>query len=122
MKVPSILIEKVLSALQIAKLTGEIKTGIFEVTRSMENNKAKYIILALDAKPKNNKIRKKISVIKLLAEENKIPLFEFSSKKELGKLIGLEETGASCISIINPDRAGSLFKDVSQKMKEEVQI
>lgn len=122
MKVPSILIEKLLSALQIAKLTGEIKTGIFEVTRSIENNKAKYLILALDARPKNNKIRKKIAVIRLLADEKKIPLFEFSTKKDLGKIIGLEEIGASCISIINPDRAGSLFKDVSQKMKEEVQI
>ena len=73
----------------------------------------------MDARPKNNKIRKKIAVIRLLSDEKKIPLFEFSTKKELGKLIGLE---TSCISIINPDRAGSLFKDVSQKMKEETQI
>ena len=35
MRVPSKLVEKTLSALQIAKVTGNIKTGLFENMRSL---------------------------------------------------------------------------------------
>lgn len=118
MKVPSRLHEKVLSALQIANLTGEIKTGLFEVMRSMEFGKAKYLIISLDARPKSNKIRKKFATLYLLAKDKKIFCFELSDQKTLGKIAGLE-TGASCISIINPDRAASLFKSAIEELQQQ---
>lgn len=121
MKVPSRLHEKVLSALQIAKLTGEIKTGLFEVMRSLEFGKAKYVIISVDARPKNNKIRKKFATLNLLAKDKKVFCFELSDKQTFGKIVGLE-TGVSCISIINPDRSDSLFKSAMQEMQQETQI
>ena len=121
MKVPSRLHEKVLSALQIAKLTGEIKTGLFEVMRSLEFGKAKYVILSLDARPKNNKIRKKLATLHLLTKDKNIFCFELSDQRTLGRIVGLE-TGVSCISIINPDRAESLFKSAMQEIQQEVRI
>ena len=121
MKVPSRLNEKVLSALQIAKLTGEIKTGLFEVMRSLEFGKAKYLIIPLDARPKNNKIRKKFATLHLLAKDKKIFCFDISDQKTLGKIVGLD-MGVSCVSILNPDRAESLFKSVMQEMQQEVRI
>lgn len=116
MRVPSKLIEKTLSALQIAKITGEIKTGLFDSMRSLEANKVRYFILPLDMKPKDNKIRKKLMVLRMLMKDKKLFCFELSTKAELAKIIGVE-TGT--IAIINPGRASSIFKDLAAEMRIE---
>lgn len=121
MKVPKQLTEKVLSALQISKLTGEIKTGLFETMRAMEAGKAKYIFLSTDTKPTSNRLRKKFAMVKLLSQDKNIFCFEISTKKALGNIVGLD-VGVSCIAIIKPDRAESLFKSAVQEMKEIIKI
>lgn len=123
MKVPSRLVEKVLSALQIAKLSGDnnIKTGLIETLRAAESGKAKYIILALDTKPRNKKIQKKMAALKILAEESDIFCFEVSTQNELGKISGLG-MGTSAIAIIKPDRAESIFKSVAKELKDEFRV
>lgn len=121
MKIPTQLTEKTLSALQIAKLTGQVKSGLFEVLRAVESKKAKYIIISLDAKFRRERLKRKFAVLKLMAQENKIFCFELSTKKMLGDILGIE-TGASCVAIINPDRAESLFKDVIKQIQENIQV
>lgn len=121
MKVPQKLHEKVLSALQIAKLTGTIKYGLIEVMKSVESGKAKYLILPTDARPKNDRIKKKFATLQLLANDNKIFCFELSTKRILGNIIG-SETDTSCIAIIKPDRSESLFKAAVKEIEEEIKI
>ena len=121
MKVPSKLHEKVLSALQIAKLTGQIKYGLLEVMKSVETDKAKYLVIPTDNRPKNDKIKKKFATLLLLSKDNHIFCFEISTRKILGNIIG-SETGTSCIAIIKPDRAESLFKAAAKEMEEETKI
>jgi len=115
MKVPSKLLEKTLSALQIAKLTGEIKTGLFENIRALESNKVKYLILPLDIRPRNDKIRKKLMILRMLSKDKKIFVFELSSKHELSKIVG-QDMPLSSISIIDSGRSKSIFKSLAREM------
>ena len=118
MRVPSKLIEKTLSALQIAKVTGTIKTGLFENMRSLEANKVKYLILSADLKPRDDKIRKRLMVLRMLLKDKKIPCFELSTKEELGKIVGID-MGTSSIAIIDSGRASSMFKDLAADMERD---
>lgn len=115
MKVPSNLIEKTFSAIQIANLSGELKTGLFECIRSLESGKCKYLVLSLDTSPRNKKLQKKFAMLEMLAKDKKVPVFKLSTKKILGNLINIP-VGVSCIAVTKPDRAESIFKS----LKEEV--
>jgi len=76
--------EKLLEAVELARTTGKIKKGANEVTKAVEKGKAKYVILATDASPKEI-----VMHIPLLCKEKGIPCQTAGTKEELGAAAGL---------------------------------
>lgn len=75
---------KTYEALKVASETGTIRKGANEVTKSIERNLAKFVIIAVDVQPEEVVLH-----IPKICEEKKIAYSYASSKDELGKSIGL---------------------------------
>ena len=83
-------------AVEIARKKGKIRKGINEVTKSIERNEAKLVVVAKDVQPKEI-----TQHIPLLCKEKNIPLVEVDSKQKLGEAAGLN-VSTSAIAIVKP--------------------
>ncbi|OYT35463.1 MAG: 50S ribosomal protein L7ae [Candidatus Aenigmarchaeota archaeon ex4484_52] len=92
-KTPNELVEQIYSLIDSAKSITNIKTGVNEVTKSIEKEKAKLIIIAEDINP-----IELIMHLPGLCREKKISFASVPSKQELGVSAGLK-VSASCIAI-----------------------
>ena len=103
--------EKVLEAIEAAKATGKIKKGVNEVTKAIEKQQAKLVIVAKDVSPKEI-----IMHIPLLSKEKEIPCVEVNSKEELGAAAGLE-LGTSAVAIVQEGEAKKNIKEIVDNIK-----
>ena len=82
-------------AVEIARKKGKIRKGINEVTKSIERNEAKLVVIAKDIQPKEI-----VQHIPLLCKEKNIPFVEVDTKQKLGEAAGLN-VSTSAIAIVN---------------------
>jgi large subunit ribosomal protein L7Ae len=94
--------------------TGKIKIGINEVTKIIERNTAKLVVIAEDVSPAEI-----IMHVPVLCKEKKVPFTYVQTREELGKLAGI---GAKASSIVVMDEgvAKKEFSSLVNKINEVV--
>jgi large subunit ribosomal protein L7Ae len=92
-----------LEAVELARSTGKIKKGANEVTKAVEKGKAKHVVIAEDANPKEI-----IMHIPLLCKEKGIPCHTAGTKEELGAAAGLK-VGTVAVAILAEGEAKQML-------------
>lgn len=111
-EVPNELIEKQLSLVEKVKASGKLKVGINEVTKAIEREKAKLVLIAKDVNPKEVVLH-----LPMLCKEKNIPYSFVPEKKELGKRAGLGVPTTS-IAILDEGNAKKELLELTKKLEE----
>ena len=101
--------EKAYEAVELARKTGKIIKGTNEVTKAIEKEKAKLVVVAKDVTPPEV-----VMHIPLLAKEKGIAVAEVASKEELGAAAGLK-VGTASVAIVKEGEAKDLIKELGAK-------
>ncbi|NHJ46506.1 MAG: 50S ribosomal protein L7ae [Asgard group archaeon] len=113
--VPDELKQEALKVLEKARDTGKTRKGTNETTKAIERNQAKLVLIANDVQPPEI-----VMHLPLLCQEKNIPYVVCSSRKDIGKAIGLDRPSASA-AIINAgnakDALGALVKKLAALKK-----
>ncbi|MBN1377059.1 50S ribosomal protein L7ae [Candidatus Woesearchaeota archaeon] len=105
--------EDIYKTIEMARESGKISKGVNEVTRSIEKEEAKLVVVANDVTPKEI-----IMHIPLLCKVKNIPYSEVSSKKELGAACGLA-LGTATASVIVEGNSKKLISEIQKSQKKE---
>ncbi len=97
---------------KIAK-SGKIKIGINEVTKAIERNSAKLVVIAEDVTPVEI-----VMHIPVIAKEKNIPFTYVKTKDELGKAVGISAK-ASCIAVMD---AGVNLKELQSLVSKLAEL
>ncbi|MHA1221595.1 MAG: 50S ribosomal protein L7Ae [Candidatus Heimdallarchaeota archaeon] len=108
--VPEELKQEALKVLEKARDTGKTKKGTNEVTKAIERNQAKLVLIADDVQPPEI-----VMHLPLLCEEKNIPYVVCGSRKDIGKAIGLDRSSASA-GITNPGMAKEALDALVKKL------
>jgi large subunit ribosomal protein L7Ae len=95
--------DRIIEAVEIARSTGKIKKGANEVTKAIEKGKAKHVVIASDANPKEI-----VMHIPLLCKEKGIPCHTTGTKEELGAAAGLK-VGTVAVAILAEGEAKQML-------------
>ncbi len=97
---------KTYEALKLASASGTIRKGANEVTKSIERNLAKFVVIAGDVEPEEV-----VMHLPKLCDEKKIAYSYVSSKDALGKSIGLT-VPCTAIAIEKEGEAAEKIKEI----------
>jgi large subunit ribosomal protein L7Ae len=100
--------EKAFQAIELARKSGKIAKGTNEVTKVLEKEKAKLVVVAKDVSPKEI-----IMHLALLSKEKKVPFVEVEKREELGAAAGLKVPTAS-VAITAEGDAKDIIKELSE--------
>ena len=109
-EMPKELIPQILEMLSVAKDTGKIKKGVNETTKAIERKTAKFVLVAEDVTPEEIVVH-----IPMLCADKGVPYGYVSTKKDLGKAIGVD-VGTSAVAVENPGGASEKLQDILKKM------
>ena len=109
---PKELVEAALEAIRQARMTGRVRKGTNEVTKSVERGQAKLVVIAEDVDPPEI-----VAHLPLLCEERKVPYLYVPSKEELGKACGIEVAAASA-AIVDPGEASQILDRIISELKK----
>lgn len=96
--------EKVFEIIEVANKTGKIKKGCNEVTKALEQGKAKFVAAASDVSPKEI-----IMHLPLLAKEKGVKFAMVEKKEELGAAAGIP-IGTAAVVVLQEGEAKELIK------------
>lgn len=96
---------------KIAK-SGKIKIGINEVTKTIERNTAKLVVIAEDVTPVEI-----VMHIPVIAKEKNIPFSYVKTKEDLGKAVGISAK-ASCIAVMDAGVVNKELQSLIGKIQE----
>jgi|SRR3989344_3845113 len=102
--------EKALEAVELARTSGKIKKGTNEVTKTIERNRAKLVVIAQDVQPEEV-----VMHLPVLCEEKKIPCIPVSTKTELGAAAGLQ-LGCSSVAIVEEGESKKIIAEISKDL------
>ena len=88
-----------------AAKTGKVKKGTNEVTKAIEKDVAKLVVIAKDVSPPEI-----TQHIPILCKEKKIPLLEVDEKSRLGQAVGIQAGTASVAVIEEGDAKADIDK------------
>src|SRR3989344_7986282 len=94
--------QKALEAIEQARANGKIRKGTNEVTKAIEKQLAKLVVIAKDITPPEI-----VMHLPLLCKEKGIPCVEVNSKEELGTAAGLSVPTAA-VAIVKEGDAKDL--------------
>jgi len=90
---------------KVREAGGKVRKGVNEVTKAIEREQAKLVLIAMDVNPPEI-----VMHLPPLCKEKNIPYIFTPSKEELGKVAGIQRP-ASSVAIIDPGPlAGDLGK------------
>jgi len=101
--------ESALEAIELARKSGKLKKGTNEVTKTVERNAAKLVVVAEDTQPEEV-----IMHLPVLCEEKNISCIGVSAKLELGAAAGLT-VPCSAVAITEEGEAKALIKEIATK-------
>jgi len=91
---------------------GKIRKGVNEVTKAVEREQAKLVLIAMDVNPPEI-----VMHLPPLCKEKNIPYIFTKSKEELGKAAGIQRP-ASCVAIIDPGPMSKELEGLIKKINE----
>ncbi len=104
--------ETIYNAVETAQQSGEIAKGTNEVTKAIERNEAKLVVLASNVSPEEI-----VMHIPALAEERDIPYTFVPDKEELGLAADINVQSAA-VAITNVGNAGDQVEEIAEKSRE----
>jgi len=104
--------DKAYEAIELAKKSGKIKKGTNEVTKTIERDNAKLVVVANNINPKEV-----IMHLEPLCKEKNVPYILVENKDDLGAAAGLP-VGTSSVAIIKEGDAASIIKDIKVKLSK----
>jgi len=104
--------DKAYEAIELAKKSGKIKKGTNEVTKAVERDIAKLVVVAGNVNPKEI-----IMHIGPLCKEKNVPYVLVESKEDLGAAAGLP-VGTSSVAIIKEGEAAVIVKELKIKLSK----
>tara|TARA_Y100000034_G_C6762059_1_gene339489 strand:- start:38 stop:379 length:342 start_codon:yes stop_codon:yes gene_type:complete len=104
--------DKAYEAVELARKSGKIKKGTNEVTKCIERDIAKLVVVADNINPKEV-----IMHIEPLCKEKGIPYVLVENKDDLGAAAGLP-VGSSTVAVIKEGDASSIIKDIKVKLSK----
>lgn len=104
--------DKAYEAIELAKKSGKIKKGTNEVTKAVERDVAKLVVVANNVNPKEI-----IMHIEPLCKEKNVPYVLIENKDDLGAAAGLP-VGTSSVAIIKEGEAASIVKEIRVKLSK----
>lgn len=110
--VPDGLMKEALEVLAKSREKGKIRIGVNEVTKAVEREVARLVLIAGDVEPKEI-----VMHLPLICDEKKVPYCPVKTKKELGEKAGIE-VGTSSIAIVDPGTAKKELADLVKKLSE----
>jgi large subunit ribosomal protein L7Ae len=112
-ELPKEYLEAAYEALKMALEVRGVKRGTNETTKAVERGTAKLVYIALDVDPPEI-----VAHLPLLCKERNTPYIFVPSKKELGKLAGLDVAAAS-VAIVDAGEGERLIKEIIEYLKKE---
>ena len=111
-EVPEDLVKKTYELIEKARDSGKVRKGTNEVTKSVERQEAKLVIMATDVSPEEI-----LAHMPYLCDEKGVPYTYVPSKEELGRAAGLQVAAAS-VAIVDGGEAASLIEEIIKKVGE----
>ncbi|MEK6852554.1 MAG: ribosomal L7Ae/L30e/S12e/Gadd45 family protein [Nanoarchaeota archaeon] len=99
---------EIYNIIEKARKSGKIKKGTNEVTKAIERQEAKLVVVAKDINP-----QEVVQHIPILCKEKKIPLAYVDSKEKLGRAAGVSSAASIAVII-----EGDAKADVERIAKE----
>ena len=106
------IVNKAFEAIEITKKTGKLKKGVNEVTKALERDQAKLVVVAKNVNPKEILMH-----LPSLCSEKGVPLIVVSNKEDLGAAAGLP-IGTSAVAITQEGDSKGLLKEIIEWLKE----
>lgn len=106
------LLSKELELLERASKNSKVRVGVNEVTKAVERNQAKLVLIAEDVSPPEI-----VMHLPILCDEKKIPFSYVSTKKELGEKSGIG-VGTASIAITDDANVKKELEEVVKKIHE----
>jgi len=106
------IVDKVLECVEVAKATGKLKKGSNEVTKAIERQTAKLVVIAKDVNPPEITMH-----IPLLCKEKGIACAQVPSREELGAAAGMD-VATIAIAIVQEGEAKELLKHLLPRLTE----
>jgi large subunit ribosomal protein L7Ae len=103
-------VSKTYEALQMVKQSGKVRKGANEVTKSVEQGLATFVVIAGDVEPEEVVVH-----IPKICEQKKIAYSFVPSKLELGKSIGLN-VPCTAVAVENAGSAQHAVNDIISKV------
>ncbi len=103
-------VSKTYEALQMVKQSGKIRKGANEVTKSVEQGLATFVVIAGDVEPEEVVVH-----IPKICEQKKVAYSYVPSKLELGKSIGLN-VPCTAVAVENAGSAQHNISDIISKV------
>jgi len=111
-EVPEELVKKTYEAVEKARDSGKVRKGTNEVTKSVERQEAKLVVMATDVSPEEI-----LAHMPYLCEEKNVPYTYVPSKEELGRAAGLQVAAAS-VAIVEEGDGAPLVEEIIKKVGE----
>ena len=96
---------------ELTKKHGKIRIGVNEVTKAIERDTAKLVVIAKDVSPPELTMH-----LPLLCKEKKVPYSFADTKKDLGEKVGLG-VGAAAIAVTETGDSGANFESLLKKIQ-----
>lgn len=110
---PEGLMNEIIELVQkIRESDGFIRKGVNEVTKAIEREEAKLVLIAMDVSPPEI-----VMHLPPLCKEKNIPYIFVKSKEELGKAAGIQRPTSSA-AIIDPGKLEKELNNVIRKINE----
>ena len=109
-EMPKDLINKTYEIIEMARDSGKVRKGANEVTKLVERNQAKFVVMAEDTTPEEI-----LAHIPLICEEKSIPYAYVPSKQELGSASGLS-VPTTAVAVIDYGKSKILIESLVKKL------
>ena len=109
---PSSLVSPILEAVKASTHTGKVKKGTNEVTKAIERQQCKLVIIAEDVEPPEV-----VAHLPILCEEQNTSYVFVPSKNDLGKALGIDIVAAAA-AILDPGESKQIVDQVINSIAE----
>jgi len=105
-EVPKELADRVYRLVEKSKVDGKFRKGSNEVTKSVERNEAKLVVIAEDVNPAEI-----VMHLPIICKEKEISIISVPAKEELGASVGLP-VGTAAVAVVDAGSGKSLLISV----------
>ncbi|MCK5299672.1 MAG: 50S ribosomal protein L7Ae [Candidatus Aenigmarchaeota archaeon] len=109
-EMPKDLADEVYNTLEVVSKSGKIRKGVNEVTKALERNITKLVVISEDIEPEEI-----VMHLPLLAKEKKVAIAFVPTKQELGAAIGIS-VSCGAVAVVEEGKAEKDIASIVSKV------